>query len=184
MVAGRRSRSSLDSPEENRVPPSNPTRHGVSRKPVDFSVALLESERRLEDAKERRRQSIEHQEELIDINASLDRELAGLLRSLICKQGIVKVQSSPPLRVTADGKGLERSDGSGCEVGSAGLGSCGVCSGELEPQSVVRCMTNCCSAYCHVKCLQNFLRRENSCPSCKVSVLTQQEVKELIDVYT
>ncbi|CAE8700813.1 unnamed protein product, partial [Polarella glacialis] len=143
---------------------------------------------------DRAKKSRIQQETISYMNRDLDRELAALLKTLVCKRGMVKAQSTAPLRVSPTGMSLEHSDGTAAEGPQVGwrpqkagsvaqqeLGTCSICSKKFIAGQAVRHMF-CCGALQHASCLQGMLKSEANCPSCQKPVLTVSELKELQDL--
>eukprot|EP00930_Biecheleria_cincta_P009600 TRINITY_DN11136_c0_g1_i1.p1 TRINITY_DN11136_c0_g1~~TRINITY_DN11136_c0_g1_i1.p1 ORF type:complete len:184 (+),score=29.21 TRINITY_DN11136_c0_g1_i1:64-615(+) len=151
------------------------------RAPMDVTFAITDSAQRAKLSRSRAVASRKQNVALSYLNYELDKELEQLRRDLVCKRGVLKIQSTPPLRVAERGS-LVNADGTdSTESGNktSQNSRCTVCQEELLQGQLVRRMFMCCGEVQHAACIQDLLQRETSCPSCNKLILTQREIKEL-----
>lgn len=161
--------------------------------PVGSSSFLMESRARVNNSMMSAEMDRRQGNKLMQINRALDTEMDSLFETLVRKRGAVKVESLPLQRVGAVPGQLEPLDSSGPPQaaapldklptgGAGGFGACGVCMKDLRPGDIVRPMISCCGQSQHALCLRSFMQRGSAqCPGCMQPVLSQLELRELLE---
>lgn len=134
-------------------------------------MAVMESRARARQSHENAKEGRNLSMKLMQVNRSLDFEMERLFENLVRKQGQNKVEQLPVLSVgdVARGQAL------------AG-GICSICGEDLQLGDKVRSMA-CCGSQQHAGCLRAHLKTECFCPApkCRSSILTSNELRELMD---